>query len=288
MMDRKNTNLHIKSSPRRGKEIAFPFLKHIFFLVVGGVLLTACASQKRVHYLQDVQANEQIQIAQNYQIRIKPLDRLTIVVNSQDPELAAPFNTASSFNSLTGTPLTTTTSSSTALQTRTVDENGDLEMPVIGTIHCEGLTRSELAQKIADMIREGGYIKDPTVNIQFADMKISVLGEVTRPGQYDITSDRISLLDALSLAGDLTIFGRRSDVMVIREDHGIRTTAILDLTSQNIYESPYFYLQQNDVVYVKPNKYKAQSGEISQNRSFYISLVSTAVSVATLIVTLTK
>ena len=109
-------------------------------------------------------------------------------------------------------------------------------------------------------------------------MKISVIGEVARPGQYDITNDRISLLDALSLAGDLTIYGVRSDVKVIREENGVRTTASLDLTSQDIYDSPYFYLQQNDVIYVKPNKYRAQAGEISQNRSFYISLLSRPIS----------
>ena len=259
-----------------------------FALLLGVVVLASCASQKRVIYLQDTQADEQIKIAQDYQIRIKPLDRLTVVVNSRDPELAAPFNTSTSLNSLTGTPLSTYSSNSASLQIRTVDENGDLDMPIIGPIQCKGKTRSELAQEIADKIREGGYISDPTVNIQFADMKISVIGEVARPGQYDITNDRISLLDALSLAGDLTIYGVRSDVKVIREENGVRTTASLDLTSQDIYDSPYFYLQQNDVIYVKPNKYRAQAGEISQNRSFYISLISTAVSVATLIVTLTR
>ena len=252
-----------------------------FALLLGVVVLASCASQKRVIYLQDTQADEQIKIAQDYQIRIKPLDRLTVVVNSRDPELAAPFNTSTSLNSLTGTPLSTYSSNSASLQIRTVDENGDLDMPIIGPIQCKGKTRSELAQEIADKIREGGYISDPTVNIQFADMKISVIGEVARPGQYDITNDRISLLDALSLAGDLTIYGVRSDVKVIREENGVRTTASLDLTSQDIYDSPYFYLQQNDVIYVKPNKYRAQAGEISQNRSFYISLISTAVSLAT-------
>ena len=118
-------------------------------------------------------------------------------------------------------------------------------MPIIGPIQCKGKTRSELAQEIADKIREGGYISDPTVNIQFADMKISVIGEVARPGQYDITNDRISLLDALSLAGDLTIYGVRSDVKVIREEtrphHGISRSDFA-----GIYDSPYFYLQQND------------------------------------------
>ena len=252
-----------------------------------GILLVSCSAQKRVWYLQDAQPFTPEQIAENGQIRIKPLDRLTIVVNSKDPELAVPFNSSTSYNSLTGTAISSAASSQ-ALQMRTVDEKGMLDMPVIGKIECKGKTRSELAQEIADKIREGGYISDPTVNIQFADMKISVIGEVARPGQYDITNDRISLLDALSLAGDLTIYGVRSDVKVIREENGVRTTASLDLTSQDIYDSPYFYLQQNDVIYVKPNKYRAQAGEISQNRSFYISLVSTAVSVATLIVTLTR
>ncbi len=265
-------------------------MKQIHTLLLALALLcSACASQKRVHYLQDARQAEQTEIARNYQIRIKPLDRLTIVVNSQDPELAAPFNTATSLNSLSGTPLTAGYGSNgSTLQVRTVDERGNLEMPVIGTVACAGKTRAELADEIARRIRSGGYISDPTVNIQFADMKISVLGEVNRPGQYEITSDRLSLLDALSLAGDLTIYGVRDEVMVIREEGGERTTTLLDLTSQALYDSPCFYLQQNDVIYVKPNKYRAQSAEISQNRGFYISLSSIAISLATLIVTLVK
>ena len=264
-------------------------MKHYRLLVpvILALLVSSCASQKRAWYLQDANPFTPEQIAESGQIRIKPLDRLTVVVNSKDPELAVPFNSSTSLSSVTGVA-SYSSATNQSLQIRTVDENGMLDMPVIGKIECKGKTRSELAQEIADKIREGGYISDPTVNIQFADMKISVIGEVARPGQYNITNDRISLLDALSLAGDLTIYGVRSDIKVIREENGVRTTATLDLTSQDIYDSPYFYLQQNDVVYVKPNKYRAQAGEISQNRSFYISLVSTAVSVATLIVTLTR
>ena len=157
-----------------------------------------------------------------------------------------------------------------------------LDMPVIGKIDCKGKTRSELAQLIADKIVEGGYINDPSVNVQFADMKISVVGEVARPGQYDVTRDKISIFDALAMAGDLTIYGIR------REVDGVRTIEYLDLTSKDLFNSPAFYIQQNDVIYVKPNKYKAQAGEISQNRNFYLSLVGTAISVATLIITLTK
>lgn len=169
-----------------------------------------------------------------------------------------------------------------------MDEAGFLEMPIIGKVQCNGLTRHELAEAIAGKIREGGYINDPTVNVQFDDMKISVIGEVARPGQYDVTRDKISIFDALAMAGDMTVFGIRTEVAVQREVDGVRSIEYLDLTSKEIFNSPAFYIQQNDVIYVKPNKYKAQTGEFNQNRSFYLSLVSTAISVATLIVTLTR
>lgn len=251
-----------------------------------GLMLVSCSAQKRVWYMQDATPSTPEQIAQNGQIRIKPLDRLTIIVNSKDPELAVPFNSSTSLNSLSGTP--TTSSSTQSLQVRTVDEQGFVDMPIIGPVQCEGLTRSELAKVIADKILEGGYINDPTVNVQFADMKFSVIGEVARPGTFDITRDRISILDALAMAGDMTVFGIRSEVYVARENNGERTIEVLDLTSKDFFNSPAFYIQQNDVIYVKPNKYKAQTGEFNQNRSFYLSLIGTAISVATLIVTLTK
>lgn len=251
-----------------------------------GLMLVSCSAQKRVWYMQDATPSTPEQIAQNGQIRIKPLDRLTIIVNSKDPELAVPFNSSTSLNSLSGTP--TTSSSTQSLQVRTVDEQGFVDMPIIGPVQCEGLTRSELAKVIADKILEGGYINDPTVNVQFADMKFSVIGEVAHPGTFDITRDRISILDALAMAGDMTVFGIRSEVYVARENNGERTIEVLDLTSKDFFNSPAFYIQQNDVIYVKPNKYKAQTGEFNQNRSFYLSLIGTAISVATLIVTLTK
>lgn len=260
----------------------------LFTIVLpAALILTSCSSQKRVWYLQDAQPYTNDQIAENGQIRIKPLDRLTIVVNSKDPELALPFNSSTSLSSIIGS---TTYGSPTnqSLQIRTVDENGFLQMPVIGEIECEGKTRSELSRAISNKIIAGGYINDPTVNVQFADMKISVIGEVARPGQYDVTRDKISIFDALAMAGDLTIYGIRTDVAVQREIDGVRRIEFLDLTSQDIFNSPAFYIQQNDVIYVKPNKYKAQSGEISQNRNFYLSLAGTAISVATLIVTLSK
>lgn len=264
-------------------------MKHFRLLVpaILALLVSSCASQKRAWYLQDANPFTPEQIAESGQIRIKPLDRLTIVVNSKDPELAVPFNSSTSLSSVTGVA-SYSSATNQSLQIRTVDENGMLDMPVIGKIDCKGKTRSELAQLIADKIVEGGYINDPSVNVQFADMKISVVGEVARPGQYDVTRDKISIFDALAMAGDLTIYGQRENVALIREENGMRTVHYFDLKNPDILASPYFYLQQDDVVYVTPNKYKAQAGEINQNRSFYISLVSVAVSVATLLVTITR
>jgi polysaccharide export outer membrane protein len=264
-------------------------MKHFRLLVpaILALLVSSCASQKRAWYLQDANPFTPEQIAESGQIRIKPLDRLTIVVNSKDPELAVPFNSSTSLSSVTGVA-SYSSATNQSLQIRTVDENGMLDMPVIGKIDCKGKTRSELAQLIADKIVEGGYINDPSVNVQFADMKISVVGEVARPGQYDVTRDKISIFDALAMAGDLTIYGQRENVALIREENGMRTVHYFDLKNPDILTSPYFYLQQDDVVYVTPNKYKAQAGEINQNRSFYISLVSVAVSVATLLVTITR
>ena len=262
-------------------------MKHLGIFILGALLLASCATNKRAAYIQQVQTDIPTAIEQDYQIRIKPLDRLTVTINSKDPELAAPFNAASSYNSLNG--LSSYSSSSNGnLQILTVDKEGKIQLPIIGEIDCDGLTRNELAKKIEYTIRENGMVHDPIVIIQFADVKFSVLGEVARPGQFSITKDRISLFDALAMAGDLTIYGQRENVALIREENGMRTVHYFDLKNPDILTSPYFYLQQDDVVYVTPNKYKAQAGEINQNRSFYISLVSVAVSVATLLVTITR
>lgn len=262
-------------------------MKRFCFCILGALLLASCATNKRAAYIQQAQPDQPVLIEQDYQIRIKPLDRLTITVNSKDPELAAPFNAASSYNSLSNNP-SYSASSNGALQILTVDKEGNIQLPIIGEVKCDGLTRNELAKKIEEEIRHKQMVNDPIVVVQFADVKFSVLGEVARPGQFAITKDRISLFDALAMAGDLTVYGMRDEVAVIRETNGVRTIEYLDLRSKDIFDSPAFYLQQNDVVYVKPNKKKARSGQISQDRSFYISLVSTAISIATLVVTLSR
>ena len=181
-----------------------------------------------------------------------------------------------------------TNATESSLQVMTVDEKGYLTLPIIGRIKCEGMTRLELAREIEERIKESNYIAEPQVNVRFANLCISVLGEVNRPGRYDIQSDKITILDALALAGDLTIFGERDNVAVIRVVDGKSVITKLDLRSSDIFTSPCYYLEQNDVVVVSPNKYKAATAEINQNRTFWISIASTGIALATLLITLIK
>ncbi len=252
------------------------------------VMLVGCNASKRVVYKFNKDAAVKAALEDGL-IRIKPHDRLTVVVSSQNPELAAPFNTPTSYNALSFNPLNPSSVSGTqSLQIRTVDENGMLEFPMIGKIDCKGKTRDELSKDIAKKIIDGGFISDALVNIQFADLKFFVLGEVARPGQFDITRDKITILEALAMAGDMTIYGNRTNVAVIRRN--------ADGKGHNVYElnfleggqmdSPAFYLQQGDVVYVQPNKYKAATSEINQNRTFWLSIVSTLITATSLTLTI--
>jgi polysaccharide export outer membrane protein len=168
----------------------------------------------------------------------------------------------------------------------TIDERGYITLPILGEVECAGMTRQELAEEIERLIVEGDYIADPQVNVRFAELTISILGEVNKPGRYDIKRDQITILEALALAGDLTIYGDRSTVAVVREIDGKSVVTKLDLRSSDIFTSPCYYLEQNDVVIVSPNKYKAATSEINQNRSFWISLTSTTISLATLVITI--
>ena len=263
------------------------FVKFISTILFAA-LLVGCNATKRVIY--EFNKNEDVKtLLSDGQIRIKPHDRLTVLVSSQNYELAAPFNASSSFNSLSTNPMGVSSANGLqSVQVRTVDEAGMLEMPIIGKIQCSGKTRSELANEIAKKIIDGGYVSDAMVNIQFTDMKIYVLGEVTRPGQFDITRDKITVLEALAMAGDMTIFGNRANVAVIRRSADDKKYEVheLNFLEGNQMSSPAFYLQQGDVVYVQPNKYKAATSEINQNRTFWLSIVSTLITATSLVLTI--
>jgi polysaccharide export outer membrane protein len=251
------------------------------------LLLGACNAQRNVLYLQNIPSGSEVVLPDNYVIRLKPLDQITVVVNSHTPELAKPFNSSSSYNSLSGA-LPTTTTGENSLQVLTIDSRGYITMPILGDIKCAGMTREELEAEIEKQIIAGGYIADPQVNVRFAELTISVLGEVNKPGRYDIDKDVLTVFEALSLAGDMTIYGNRENVAVVREKDGKSIVTKLDLRSEEIFHSPCYYLEQNDVIIVSPNKYKAATAEINQNRSFWISLASTAISLATLLITVLR
>lgn len=244
----------------------------IFLLALAG----GCASSKDVVYLQDGGAGAQpSEIGQTYEVRLQKDDLLGIVVNSKDPELALPFNLPTvAYQAGKADQLT----SAQQLQGYLVDSEGNIDFPLLGTLHVEGLTRLELTGLLKEKLIGGGYLPDPVVNVKLMNYKIAVLGEVGRPGTYTIGSDRVSLLDALSMAGDLTIYGRRSDVKIIREENGKRSVATIDLKSAGLFDSPYFYLQQNDVVYVSPNKSRAQQSSYNSNLPLLVSSLSILVS----------
>ena len=249
------------------------------------ILFSACNSTKEVVYLQDVVPLKQQDIERKYEVFIHEDDLLSIMVNSKDPELALPFNM----------PMVTyQIGSESSGQQRVlgylVDTNGDIDFPILGKLHVAGLSRLELRDLIKEKLISGDYIKDPVVTVQFLNYKVSVMGEVARPGSFTITGDRITLLEALSMAGDLTICGRRDRVAVIREENGKRTILFHDLRSSDIFTSPCYYLQQNDIVYVEPNKAKAGQRDINQNNSVsvWLSAVSVLAAVASLLVTVFK
>ena len=264
------------------KKINLGFL--LFILLTG----TSCISSKKMIYLQGVDSltNPAQVIQQDYELRIKPDDQLYIMVSSKEPELLTPFANTQILGSSTsggGTNIQETT----GVQ---VDKNGEIDVPILGKIQAAGLTRLQLADEIKKRLEEGQYIKDPTVSVRIKGLKISVMGEVGSPGVHEMAGDRITLLEALSMAGDLTPTAKRTNILVLREEEGKRHTYTVDLTSgRDVLESPCYYLQQNDVVYVEPNKSINVKGSSALS---YLgagaSIISVLASIVSLIVVLSK
>jgi polysaccharide export outer membrane protein len=251
------------------------------------IILCGCDAQRNVLYIQDAATGAEVAIPEDYLIRLKPFDQITVVVNSKKPELAAPFNSSTGYNALSTTGSSATISQNN-LQVLTIDKEGFITLPIIGKVECNNLTRQQLESAIEERIRTAGYIDDPSVNVRFADLTISIMGEVSRPGRYNIYRDQLTIFEALALAGDMTIFGNRKSVAVIRESDGKNLITRVDLRSAECFSSPCYYLQPNDIVIVSPNRFKAATAEVDQNRSFWISLASTSISLATLVITLVK
>ncbi len=249
------------------------------------VLLAACSAPKEVLYLQDISLIKEEAIDKSYEVIIHKDDLLAIIVNSKDPELALPFNMPLVSYQIGGQNV-----SQQRLVGYLVNQDGNIDFPILGEIHVEGLTRMQATELIKKRLIEEELIKDPIVTVQFLNFKVSVIGEVGRPGTFDISGDRITLLEALSMAGDLTIYGRRDRVAVIREKDGKRSILYHDLRSSDIFQSPCYYLQQNDIVYVEPNNAKTGQSRINSNNSVgvWLSGVSVLASITSLLVTMFK
>lgn len=243
--------------------------------------LASCQSSKHITYLQDVPEHYSEKINDSYESKIKNDDLIAIMVNSRDIELAQMFNLPM-VSYQTGTKI----SGQNMVLGYLVDRQGNIDFPLLGSIHVAGMTRNELTSYIKSQLIEKGLVNDPIVTVQYLNYQVSVIGEVTRPGSFEVSSDRITIFDALSQAGDLTIYGLRDKVKVIREENGRRTVATVNLLTDEILTSPYYYLQQNDVVYVEPNKAKAGQREINSNRTIgtFASVISVVLSILAFIV----
>ncbi|MDE6340412.1 MAG: polysaccharide biosynthesis/export family protein [Muribaculaceae bacterium] len=274
---------------------------HLFIwgMIAGmmGVIMTGCAVPKNVAYFQDMDSETILESVNRMPIVVKPGDKLAIIVKSKDPAISALFNMPI-YSSRVGQGASTngdnavlrayTGSVSEGIANYTVTPQGDIDFPVLGMIKVEGMTRSEVAAYIRGELVGRQLVKDPTVAVEFLSAGVNILGEVNAPGRYDLNRDDINVLQALSLAGDLSINGERNNVKVIRTENGKVNTYVLDLTDgASLVKNPGFYLQQDDVIYVEPNAQRKRASTVNGNNalsvSFWVSVASLLTSVVTTI-----
>ena len=246
-------------------------------------LFTSCNTPKDVLYFQGVDSLSKEQLAQmnqNYTSRICPDDLLTITVTGWDPTVVTPFNPPAWAYALPGEA---EVGSSMQLHTYLVDNDGNITFPVLGKVQAAGLSKQELAARLQKEISH--YLKTALVNVQIVNYKVVIMGEIARPGALNVRNDRISILDAIGQSGDLTINANRKNILVIRDHNGKKEFGRVDITNPAIFESPYYYLKQNDLVYIEPNKPKQRNYNVTQSQTFTISIVSTLLTTVSVITT---
>jgi polysaccharide export outer membrane protein len=262
-------------------------IKNSVLLWCALVLFGSCATTNQISYFQDLQQGVSERILNTTQICARAEDKISIVVNSKDPLLADLFNLPIVAHRV-GQSQVSSLNQSQQVSSYTVDSLGYIDFPVLGKIQVGGMNREKIATYIKSELIAKDLIKDPVVTVEFMNLAVAVMGEVNRPGRFGIDRDRFSILDAISAAGDLTIYGKRENVLVLRNLNGKQTIYQLNLSSgYNLYASPAYYLQQNDVVYVEPNSTKARQSTVNGNNirstSFWISLASLLTSVGILV-----
>lgn len=259
-----------------------------FIAAVAVVLLAGCSTPKNIVYYQDLEAGMELRPVQQEKIRIQPADRLSIIVTCQDLKLTNLLNLPTATIRI---GQQTTISNGGEVAGYTVDSNGDIDFPAIGKVNIAGKTREEVAAHIKELLQTHELVKEPVVTVEFLNLGVTVSGEVANPGRYNIIKDNMTILEALSMAGDLTINGKRENVKVMRTENGVQTTYEINLLSANsVVNSPIYYVRQNDIIYVEPNDQKVRQSTVNGNNvrstSFWFSLTSMLMSVAILITNL--
>ena len=255
-------------------------MKKISIIILATILITSCGTKEDIVYFNGVSSKDNIVGIDSYSPTYHIDDELVIVVNALDPEAARPFNQTS----VSYTEDIRSSVGRERIQSYLIDSDGIIKFPVLGEIKLSGLNREQATNLIEDKLTD--YIKDPIVNIRTLNYKITVLGEVNRPGSYTTPNERITLIEALALAGDMTIYGERENVLVIQDYDGKKTYTRVNLKSQELFESPVYYLSQNDVVYVEPNKTQAKSSSIGPSTGVIFSALGVLISTTALIITI--
>jgi len=265
-------------------------MNRIIHLIATGLAflcLVGCVSSRKVTYLQDVGSGIRREGVVQVPVTVQPEDKISIVVNSKNPELAEIFNLPVMTHRI-GQPMNSSYNYNQQVSSYTVDSNGNIDFPILGEIHVAGLQREKIAAYIKNELIRKSLVKDAVVIVEFLNMGVSVMGEVNRPGRFNIDRDHLTLLDALSMAGDLTIYGKRENVLVIRRESNGETYYRLNLCeSKSLHSSPVYYLRQNDIIYVEPNDVRARQSTLNGNNvrtaSFWMSLASLLTTLGVLI-----
>lgn len=261
--------------------------KHLLLAAVAVFLLAGCKTQREVTYFQDLKVNSPQFIDSIGTVRMEPDDQISIIVSCKEPQIAALFNLVRSQTRVGVSTPGSIINNNGETSAYTIDGEGNIDFPVIGKLHVAGLTKQEVATLVKSRLVESDQVKDPVVTVEFANLAFSVLGEVKNAGKYPITKNRTTLLDAISMAGDLNITGLRDSVYVIREADGKRTAYAVDLRSKDVFTSPVYYVKQNDVIYVRPNAMRAGQSTINENTfssvGFWMSVGSFLMSLGVLL-----
>ncbi len=258
-------------------------IKQLLILLLG-IAVISCTPVKKLTYLNDVEVDTKMDVNQNYALTLAPDDAIAIGISCESPSLVLPFlQGGASVSSVVASEVSGMGSTQQAEATDyLINSDGEILFPILGRIKVEGMTTSEVSKHIEKLIVDGGYINDPVVSVRLQNFKIVVLGDISSPGVKQFTSDRVSIFDVIATSGDIDASGLKQNVFLVREEGGERIVTQLDLTKADIFDSPYYYLQQNDIIYVKPNKRSARTGQMVNDDRIYsvvITFITSAISV---------